>query len=192
MNRLIAPLLVLLITSCQSDLPEAPNHENVNSFKMSLNDEAWAPSIIDECEKTFNCNVSFLNSHPFYKIEAFKDPQSIASLSSENLFQIQVMDADHIGIYNIDGTFEGLKTYARFRINTGGGVKIYQNEEHGNSFRVEITEFFPRANTELLGIKGSFGGTLYNIEDKLDSVQIKNGEFVFQKTNWNNFNQCPE
>jgi hypothetical protein len=187
--------LFLFIISCnQNSTPKDPPEERLNTFEMKLNGEVWKPSTINsnDCMRSFMCNMSEIAPGPFYKIESYKDPLSKTNLTSENFFEIEIMNVNATGIYFIDEQMGDFKNYARFRINDTNGKRIYENKENSTSFAVEITGFNSIKNSILKGITGSFYGTLYNTENELDSLQIEGGEFIFKKINWYNFNQCKE
>lgn len=178
--------------SCNEESLHTADNNNVNSFEMVLNNNRWRPSEISECEKTFMCNMSYLDNKLFYNIEAYKDPHALASTDSENRFQIQIFDVTQTGIYPINGTHKGWQSYSRLAVNDSKGKRLYYNKENGHSFRVDITEFFSSESSSIVGIRGSFSGILFNENNPLDSIQIENGQFVFRKTNWYNFNQCEQ
>jgi hypothetical protein len=134
-----------------------------------------------------------LGENPLYKISAYKDPNSTANLSSENIFEVQILNVSEVGTYIIDGTFEEhFGAYARFTTNEAGVKKVYQNKENDDSFVVNIAKFYPTEYSELIGISGSFEGTLYNLENPTETINIKNGEFDLRKINRSTFNQCAE
>jgi len=159
---------------------------------MNLQNNTWTPSEINSCEKTFNCYMVGMNGGPLYKIEAFRDSKLVASLQSENFFELKITNVNQVGVYPIDGIFSDFDSYARFTINDGNGKKVYDNSVDTNLFTVEILEFFPDKNTTVIGMRGLFKGVLFNKSNPLDSISIENGEFTFHKINYNNFNQCKE
>lgn len=188
---LIGVIFLSLTISCGQDIEEV-NQNNLNLFKMVVNGRLWMPSVIDSCHRTFKCDMSSLNQDNFYRIEAYKDPLSLTNLKSENFFEMEIMKVNKSANYIIDGVFRDFSNYARFTINDLTGKRVYQNKKNGISFKVSITQLFPNLNSSIVGIEGSFNGTLYNIENPLDSIRINRGEFIFKKTNWNNFNLCKE
>jgi hypothetical protein len=181
----------LVAISCNSD-DARPVAKNLNSFKMSLNEKLWEPSVIDSCTKAFQCEMTRYNDSPFYIIQAYQDPQFIADFNSEYQLRMQIMDVHEAGIYPLNEEHGVFNSYIRLSINDEGGRKVYFNSTTGNSFKVEIKEFYPKEGSQIIGIGGEFSGTIYNLENPLDSLKIKNGTFTFQKTNWHSFNQCEE
>lgn len=184
----------LVFFSCDQDLDKSEFSARLNTFKMTLNEKVWTPSDIDDCTSTFHCQIAKIGENPFYIIKAYKDPQSIADLTSENFFQFQIMNVNEVGNYVIDGAFESsFKNYARLTINDANGRRVYDNEENGVSFQVNVSKFYPLyGSIELKGIKGSFGGKLYNRDNPLDFIVIEGGEFEIQKANFFSFSQCKE
>ncbi|HEU5292354.1 MAG TPA: DUF5025 domain-containing protein [Cyclobacteriaceae bacterium] len=201
MNRLrvIASLIagLLLMVSCEGDFENADKTERLNDFEMTLNDQVWTPSEIDACTSTFQCQmskwVSVQGDETYvYHVKAYRDPQAVASLNSENFFQFQIMGANQIGTYTVDGAFKDSDSFARLTVNDANGKRIYQNKLNENLFTVTINKFYQKGGSELIGIKGSFEGTLYNMTDPLDVVHISKGEFDFSKINHFDFNQCSQ
>jgi hypothetical protein len=190
----ILSFFLLVIFSCDQDIDIPESGARLNTFKMTLNENVWTPSDIDECTSTFHCQIAKIGENPFYVIKAYKDPQSIADLTSENFFQFQIMNVTEVGTYVIDGAFEGhFKNYARLTINDSNGGRVYDNEENGASFQVNVSRFYPLyGSIELKGIKGSFAGKLYNRDNPQDFIVIEGGEFEIQKANFFNFSQCKE
>jgi len=184
-------LTFILMNSCQNVEIE-PDENNLNTFSMLLNGKIWTPSKIDSCTKTFQCNMSSLNSDNIYKIYAYKDPLLNASLESENFFEIQIMKVNSVGTYFINGEFRNFESYSRLTINEIAGKKRYQNKKDGSSFKVEVTEIFPNMESNIKGIKGTFSGFLFNLDNVKDSIKIERGSFIFKKLNFYNFNQCKE
>jgi hypothetical protein len=189
---LIGVIFLNLTISCVQDIEVDTNQDNLNTFKMTVNGQAWTPSVIDSCYRTFRCNMASLNEDNFYTIEAYRDPLSTASLMSENFFEIKIMKVNETGNYIIDGEFRDFSNYARLTINDVSGKRRYQNKENGTSFKVNVTQLFPRENSPVVGIGGSFDGILFNLDNPSDSIIIAGGEFIFRKTNHNSFNQCKE
>ena len=189
---LVGIIFLNLLISCKMDSEEVLNQNNVNSFTMIVNEQEWLPSVIDPCHRTFQCSMGELGQSKYYEIDAFRDPSSTSNLESENIFELTVMDVNLIGDYTIDGEFKDFSNYARFTINDINGKRIYQNKENGSEFNVSVNQLFPKKNSDLVGIAGSFSGVLYNINNPVDSIIINQGEFIFRKTNWYNFNQCEE
>lgn len=58
-------------------------------------------------------------------------------------------------------------------INESGSQKIYQNSLTRSTSKVMIEKMLPREGSSLVGIKGSFSGILYNINNQNDSIIIK-------------------
>ncbi len=195
---LIGVILLTLIISCEQNIVEDVNQDNINTFKMTVNGLVWTPSVIDSCHRTFICqmsqSISSSTTNNFYTIEAYRDPSFIANLSSENFFEIHIINLNKTGSYIIDGVFEDLRlnNVARLTINDLNGKRRYQNKKNDTSFKVNVTQLFPSQSSSIVGIGGSFSGTLFNIDNSADSIIIKGGEFIFKKTNHNNFNQCKE
>lgn len=187
-----AVINILFFIACNQDEQGEVAIQNLNSFKMILNDESWEPSTIDHCIKTFSCNFSKIDNRPFYTIQAFQDPQMTADFSSKNFLRLQVMGVDTAGVYPIAEKYGDFNNYIRFTINDENGQKVYQNSITEGSFFVEIKEFYSREASEIIGIRGAFSGTIYNINNAIDSLEIKNAAFTFKKANWNNFNHCEE
>ncbi len=185
-------LSLSLINSCDEDSEDGLENVNLNSFTMVLGGEAWVPSFVDDCEQLFTCSMSELNSERFYEIKAYRDPDLKASFESENYLDIQIMNVSEVGTYPINESYGDFTSYARFRFNEEGQTTVYENKLDENSFYVDITEFLPREYSALIGIKGSFRGSLYNMDEPNDSIEIQSGEFVFQRINRFNFNQCAE
>lgn len=106
---LVGVLLLALLGSCQdSEIKKDP--QSLNSFKMNLNAQTWEPSVIDPCEQTYWAAMSLLGDSKFYEIKAYRDPAFVANLTSENYFELKVMNVNSPGTYVLDGTFRILAT----------------------------------------------------------------------------------
>ena len=174
----------LLFGGC--DKKEDVKKRPLNSFQMYANNTLWTPPIIDNdsCYSTFQCNMSTLNSIPFYNIDVYND------IESTQIFKLQVMNVNHTGIYEIAGSYiDEFTSYALFTIY-GNETKTYQNSTKNNVLKID--EIFKMPYTELQGIRGSFEGILYNLSDSNDSIIITNCQFTFKKINRYNYCQCDE
>ena len=196
MKKSIYLTFVILITivgcSEKEEIKKAP--EPVNFFSMEIDGQPWEPSIIDDdaCYATYRCEYSILNDKPYYTINAYKDSKSIASYESENIFRFQVMNVLDVGTYGLSEPFGGFNSYARFAINKDGTQKVYGNSIGESSLIIKIEEILPVKGSSLLGVKGTFSGVLFNIDDQDDFIIIGNGKFTFNRIKWNDFCQCAE
>ncbi|RYD86338.1 MAG: DUF5025 domain-containing protein [Sphingobacteriales bacterium] len=185
-----------LAMGCSKDnsAPSAIKPRVVNTFAMQVNGRDWEPgkSGTAECNRTFNAAWSWLDGRPYFNITAYRDPNGNTGAQSNNILQLQVMDADATGSYALNGSYwESFSSHAVFRATKPDGSRVsYVNKRGSNTFKLVIDQFTPRPNTMLRGVKGSFSGTLYNEKDPLDSMDIKRGDFVFQRTNFYDFSQC--
>ena len=167
--------------SCDSDDEALSGGENLNTFQMTLNEKLWEPSVIDSCTKTFRCEMSGYNDSPFYTIDAYQDSQLIADFNSEYHLRMQIMDVREAGLYPLNEEHGDFNSYIRLSLNDESERKrkIYSNSTTDNSFEVEIEELYPKEGSQVIGIGGEFSGTVYNVENPLDSLEIKNGAFTF-------------
>ncbi len=193
-TKLLTVLFLILTIGCskKEELTKAP--EPINSFAMNINNQLWEPSLInnDVCHSTFSCELSLIDNKLFYTIKAFKDPLSQTYAESENSFRLQIMGVNTIGKYYINEPYGDFNSYARYIINEGETQKIYENITAESTSVVEIEEMLPKAGSELVGIKGTFSGTLYNINNPDDFIIISHCNFTFNKINRNNYCQCEE
>lgn len=182
---LVIGMLVVILFGCsKNESDNAP--QLLNSFSMNLNDQSWEPSILsnDPCSVTYKCNW-WEAGVPFYTIEAYKD--------YENYFRLQIKDVKDKGTYSISGRYDPFTSYARFIRNESDNKQIiYENSTTKMNSVVRIEEMVPVKYSFTKGIRGSFSGVLYNIDNPKDSIVIKNCEFTFGKINRNDFCQCED
>lgn len=192
--RIILLGLMIISFGCNPTDEFKQDLKPLNSFSMTLNDQLWQPSLIenDSCYSTFRCDLSEIDDSPFYTIQAFRDSQSRSNFESENIFRFQIMNVTGTGDYNISDPYGDLNSYAYFIINELGNQRIYENHSTQLKAVVSINEIYPIAGSMLTGIKGTFTGVLYNKDNPNDSIVIDNCNFTFKKINWANFNQCAE
>ena len=166
----------------------------VNSFTMDVDGQLWKPSIIsgDSCYSRFSCEWTAVDQIPFYTIKAFRDFQPGDNDKSENIFILQIMNVQSKGVYAIDEPYGDFKSYAKFIKNEPGNLKIYENSVANTTSKVIIEKMLPEKGSVLVGIKGSFTGVLYNVENQDDSIVIKNSKFTFNRINRYNFFNCSE
>ena len=166
----------------------------LNTFSMNVNKQLWQPSVIDKdpCYATFRCEWSAQNNIPFYIIRAYKDSQSRADYTSENYFRLQIMNVQSEGNYSINEPYDDFTSYARFIKNDSGNQTIYENSANKLNSSATIEEIISIEGSGFTGIKGSFSGILYNINNQNDSIIIDKCNFTFNKVNWANFCQCSE
>ncbi|KAA3437801.1 DUF5025 domain-containing protein [Rufibacter hautae] len=189
--------LGLGLGSCQKDAPEPePKPTPVTSFSMQLNSQRWQPSQVgeDKCMQKFHGAWSRITtnegSRPIFTIEAKND---IAGESRrEEYLRIQISNLKTIGVYAItDAYTKDFFSHASFRVNRPGEtVKHYTNKTDKPAFWVEVKEFIDLPEFSHKGIRGTFYGTLYNEVNPKDSITIHQGEFLFKKVNWYNYDQC--
>ena len=132
---------------------------------------------------------------PFYNIEVFKDSRLVSSFESKNALQFQITNVKETGTYNIESKFAAnFQSYARFTVNNEDGTFVrYENDADRNPFIVIVDEFrSPYSNLSFGGIRGSFQGSLYNLDNPSDSLNFENGKFVFKKINIPDFNHCTD
>ncbi|HZK93698.1 MAG TPA: DUF5025 domain-containing protein [Prolixibacteraceae bacterium] len=186
--------MLIFILGCtkKEELKQDPNP--LNSFSMTINDQLWQPSIIgtDSCSVAYCCESSAVDQIPFYKITAYKDPIYRTDGDSENIFFLQVMGVYGKGVYPISDSFGDFKSYARFVINEPGNHKIYDNSTTKETSIVRIDEMIPLEGFSFIGIRGTFTGVLFNVDNANDSIVIDNLKFTFKKINRRNYYQCPE
>jgi hypothetical protein len=185
--------LMILGFGCKKN-NESENLVPLNSFSMVLNDQLWQPSTIDDdlCYSTFACEWSAIGQTPLYTIRAYKDSQSKVDYTSSNIFRLQIMNVQSVGVYNINDSYGDFTSYARFIKNESGNQKIYENSVTKTTSIVRIDEMLPKEGSCLVGIKGTFSGILYNVNNQNDSIIIEDCKFTFNKINWRNFCQCAE
>jgi hypothetical protein len=190
----LTTVVLTLILGCtkKEELKKAP--EPVNSFLMEIDGQLWEPSVInnDECYVAYSCELSYINNRPFYTIKAYKDSQSRTNSESENIFRLQIMDVANVETYSISEPFGTFNSYARLVLNEDGLQKIYENSTTASHSYVEITEMLPVEGSVFIGIKGTFSGKLFNLDNPDDFIIIENCLFTFNKINRNNFCQCEE
>jgi hypothetical protein len=186
--RLLGLGILFFVVGCNLVDVLDRDSKSSNSFSMSINGQLWQPSLIDNDAScpTFECEYTLLNDNPFYTIIAYKDSQSRTDFESENIFRIQIMNVDKIGVYNTSDTYGDFNSYAKFEINESGIQKIYENSTTKINSFVRIDEMLPIASS-IDGIRGSFSGILYNNENLKDSIVIDNCTFTFKKLNCGNF-----
>jgi hypothetical protein len=120
-----------------------------------------------------------------YTIKAYKD--------NETMFWLQIRDVKDVGVYSISGPYDDFTSYARFFRNVSDNKKIiYENSTTKMNSVVRIEEMVSVKYTFLKGIRGSFSGVLYNIDNPKDSIVIDNCEFTFGKINRNDYCQCED
>ncbi len=184
-------MATILVSCTKTD--NVPNEATqLNSFSMTLNNSLWRPSIVDNdsCTSTFRCDFSKVDDIPFYTIKAYKDAQSRIGAESDNIFQIQIVGVYSIGNYPISDSYGDFNSYARLIINESGNQRIYENSVSSISSFVKIEEMIPMPGSDLVGIRGSFSGTLYNLDNLQDSIEIENCQFEFKKINFSDYCQC--
>jgi hypothetical protein len=199
-NRVLIQALFLCIlisfASCNKEgVPLEPvKAHSLNTFGMEINGEAWEPGQIgkDECMRTYYGAWSSLNAIPFFNIVAYRDPTGLTGVKSENALQIQIMNVNGLGKYDLTGYYlESLKSNASFAVKKLDGTYVrYINRRGVPSFFVVFTKFITIPKTDIKGVEGSFYGTLYNEVDPLDSITLTKGNFTFNKPNRYNFDQC--
>ncbi len=194
-------LNLLLLSSCdkKEDVEAEPNYpKRMNYFSMEINGELWQPSFIDDdtCKQTFKGSQSSLSSGSMYNINAYKDPNAINDVGAENMLRLQIKDVVRTGEYEIKNDYRvHFKSFVSFQIRKdkdGNNKKtIYSVDSTKNIFSFYVDEL---VDTNMLGanqgIIGRFEGTLYNIENPLDSLIISNGKYQFKRTNWNDNCHC--
>lgn len=169
----------------------------LNSFKMNINNEEWVPytPADNPCRSTFSAEITWIDA-PFYDIDVYNDPEGDVTIFSETIFRLRITTLNKLGPYNITGSFysSDFESYVAFFDSRNETIespsKKYLNKKDDVSFVVEIEEFYPIKNSDLVGIKGSFGGILYNQNDEADSLIINDGKFVFKVLNTPGFYNC--
>jgi hypothetical protein len=192
--KLLGLGLLIFVLGCNKENELKQDLKPLNSFYMSLNDQLWKPSLIDNnpCSSTFRCDYSEVDLIPFYTIKAYKDSQSRTNYLSENFLRVQIMNVNSTGVYNISDPYGDFNSYARFIINEMGVQKIYENSNTKVSSVVKIEEMIPIEGSYLTGISGSFSGILYNKVNPNDSIIIDNCKFSFRRLNRSDFSQCKD
>ncbi len=192
--KLLGLGLLISVLGCNKKDELKQNLKPLNSFSMNINDQLWQPSIIgnDSCSVAYTCEWSKVDQIPFYTITAYKDPQFRKDNISENIFYLQIMGVNSKGVYPISDPFGDFKSYARFIKNEPGNQKTYHNSITKETCVVRIDEMIPVAGFSYIGIRGTFSGILFNIDNANDSIVIDNLKFTFKKINRRNYCQCPE
>ncbi|MEN8139301.1 MAG: DUF5025 domain-containing protein [Bacteroidota bacterium] len=192
--KLLGLGFVISVLGCDKKDEVKQEPIRLNSFSMNLNDQLWEPSFIDNdtCFSTFQCEYFKVDDNIFYSIKAYKDSQSRTNYTSENIFRLQIKGVDSTGVYEVSEPFESFNSYAYFIINESGNQKVYENSVTKITSVVTIEEIIPIDFSELIGIRGSFSGILYNKVNPNDSIVIDNCKFTFKRTNWYDFSQCDE
>jgi len=188
---LLSGLVLFILTSCQNSENDQIAIRRLNSFQMEVNGELWMPSVIDNdtCTQTFKCSYSQIDDRPFYTIMAYKDSHSEATIHSDNIFRLQIMNVREPGVYPISDTDGDFKSYARFIVNSEVAKKTYLNDTL-NSSSVEIIGIIPIDGSVTKGVHGKFSGVLFNTDNRNDSIVITDCNFYFERVNWNDFDQC--
>lgn len=186
--------LMIFTAGCtkNKDHAEKPR-TRLNSFQMNVNGQFWEPSIIggDSCYSRFSCQWSAVDNIPFYTILAYRDSLAGADYKSESYFRLQIMNVQSPGVYAINEPYGDFTSYARFiKYEPNGNLKIYDNSKNNTSSQVTIDELLPEKGLTLVGIKGSYTGTLYNDENQNDSIVITECKFIFNRINRGDFGQC--
>ncbi|MBN1184652.1 MAG: DUF5025 domain-containing protein [Bacteroidales bacterium] len=186
--------LLILILGCNENEEAKQNTKPINAFFMNMDDQLWEPSIINDsiCLSTYSCVYSEVDQTPYYTITAYRDPQAKSNYESENIFRLQIMNADSVGPYIISDSVGSFTSFALLVKNDIYGQKKYVNNANKKSFFVHIDEMIPIEFFSKPGIKGSFYGIIYNEDNPTDSIVIEDGQFMFNKINRNNFNQCED
>lgn len=189
-------ILGFIFMSCQQDNISNPEPEiqQLNTFSMSLNNQDWRPSTLqdDACQKTFRCDLSWIDDQPFYTIQAFQDPSSRTDYQAEHYFKLQVVNVKNTGEYTIADAEGDFTSYALFIDRSSGTPKRYLNQTNDSDAKVVIQELFPVERSALIGVTGVFSGTLYYENDPNDFIEIKDCEFTFKRTNRVGFRHCEE
>ena len=186
--------LMILIAGCSKNQQEPEKSViRLNSLSMHVNGQFWEPSIIggDSCTSRFSCEFFTVDQIPVYKIQAFRNSLSGANSTGDNTFLLQIMNVEGKGVYTINDAYGDFVSYARF-INYGddGHRIIYDTRKNNTNSKVTIDEMLPEKGLSLVGIKGSFTGTLYSIENPNDSMVIADSKFIFNRINRGDFLQC--
>jgi hypothetical protein len=180
------------LSGCSKD--EDGTKNPINEFSMSLDGRTWKPSVLGDCQSSFYAAVTYFtyktgetSSSYLMKANRYSDETNTVT---ESDFEVVVSDVIELGNYELDGSYKDLtSSYAVYKKNTASGLKIYINSSD-SPFIVNIKNFLPVKNSEMLGIQGTFEGTLQNEKDPSDKMIIQKGNFTFKKINWYDFNQC--
>ena len=195
------PLLIvfgfmIILVGCTKNQQEVEKPVvRLNSFSMNVNGQFWEPSIIggDSCYSRFSCQMSALSNLPYYTIIAHKDTLGVPDFKSEDYFRLQIMNVQEPGVYAINDAHGDFASYARFiNYEADGNRIIYDTRKDNKSSKVTIDELLPIKGFTFVGIKGSFTGTVYNIENPNDSMVITDCKFIFNRINWGDFLQCEQ
>ncbi len=191
-------LVPILVIGCS----KVPATKHLNQFSLLVDGVPWhvSESTTDPCQKAFHASESFgpyeVGQQPepsYYHIYAIQDPLVFEGVADvKNKLEIQVYDVAEIGHYLIDGSDqENFQSFVRFLVTTAEGEKkLYKNDQRGN-FVFSIDRFINTSTLSgLRGIAGEFAGTLYEVSEPSDSLVISQGEYLFAKMNWTNFDQC--
>lgn len=193
-NLWLVVVFMILAAGCNKRNKEIKKTGQVppNSFSMAMNNRPWEPSIIggDSCHVAGYCNWSAVDNIPFYTIQMYRDPDSEIDDNSRNVFRLQIMNLSSPGVYYVNEPFSDFTSYARLSVNKAANRKIYENGKADRLFKVVIEKMLPKQGSSLVGIKGTFSGVLYNIENQGDSIVIDDGQFVFSTVNHNGYGWC--